>query len=50
MAATAAGKGEARAEQIAEAAVFKRLYPGVIFDSVLEGDLILVRQSPSETT
>jgi hypothetical protein len=50
MASVAAGKGEVRAEQLAEAAVFKRLYPGVVFDSVLEGDLVLLMQSPSETT
>jgi len=41
-AAQAAGFSEKRSEQLAEALVSKRLYPGLVYDSVLEGDLAKV--------
>ena len=41
-AAHAAGFSEKRSEQLAEALVSKRLYPGLVYDSVLERDLAKV--------
>jgi hypothetical protein len=42
------GKDAWRAGQLAEAAVFKRLYPGVVFDRALEGDLRKISRKEHE--